>query len=82
MSTKINILQDTMQILPGKQEKIKENDLYYLHGQKTAMSSLGQRDKLLNNVKSYQFMMIVTLFNVVLNIDQSYSFVSNRTIVN
>ena len=45
------------------------------------MSSLGQRDKLLNNVKSWQFMMRVTLFNVMLKIDQSCTFVSNRTIV-
>ena len=38
--------------LARKIENIEEKDLYYLHGQKTAMSSLGQRDKLLNNVKS------------------------------
>ena len=48
----MNILQDKMQILPWKQENIEEKDLYYQHGKKTAMSSLGQMDKLLNNVKS------------------------------
>ena len=75
----MNILQDKIQILLGKQDNVKKG-LILSTWTKNCNDIIKTKDKFLNNVKSSQFMMIVTSFNVVLRIYQSCSFPTNMTI--